>query len=166
MWAEQMTTIAHCWGRGSVRRRCIHTMRSVYPHLAQRIVTLRLAPWAPPIKHVTLPLCCFDVGPASLMMGQHWTNTCSMSHLCWGPSPDWVTAWDNAVPANTRHWTNAGLLLAQHLRHWPNISPALVQCLVLAGVLLDDVIIFSHFNKSFHQRPWMGFAVNFAAGSI
>ena len=46
-------------------------------------------------------------------------------------------------------------MLAQRLRRW--FSPALVQCLVLAGVLLDDVIIFSHFNKSFHQRPWMGF---------
>ena len=151
--------------------------------------------------------CCFNVGPASLTMGQHLINKCSMSGLCWGPSPEWVTAWDNAVPANTRHWTNcnsvetaqpgdrttnpgivmperyassqrvdslarvvitpvrhthtrlhnAGLILAQRLRRWPNLSPALVQCLVLAGVLLDDVIIFSHFNKSFHQRPWMGF---------
>ena len=109
-------------------------------------------------KHVTLPLCCFNVGPASLTMGQHLTNTCSISRLCWGPFPEWVTAWDNAVPANTRQWINAGLMLAQRLRRWPNISPALVQCLVLARVLLDDVIIFSHFNKSFYQRPWMGFA--------
>ena len=57
-------------------------------------------------------------------------------------------------------------MLAQRLQRRPNISPALVQCLVLAVVLLDGIIIFSHFNKSFHQRPWMGFAVNFAACSI
>ena len=44
-----------------------------------------LASWAPPSKHVTLPLCCFNVGPALLTMVQHWTNTCSMYRLCWGP---------------------------------------------------------------------------------
>ena len=30
-------------------------------------------------------------------------------------------------------WTNVGLILAHRLRRWPSISPALVQCLVLAG---------------------------------
>ena len=38
------------------------------------------------------------------------------------------------IPANTRHWTNAGLMLAQRRRRWDNISPALVQCLVFAGM--------------------------------
>ena len=35
--------------------------------------------------------------------------------------------------ANTRHSTNAGLMLAQHLRRWTNIKPTLVQRLVLTG---------------------------------
>ena len=39
-------------------------------------------------------------------------------------------------PANTRHQTNAGLLLAHRLRRWPNIKPTLVRCLVFAGYLL------------------------------
>ena len=31
----------------------------------------------------------------------------------------------NGVPANTRRWPNAGLMLAQRLRRWANIKPAL-----------------------------------------
>ena len=34
----------------------------------------------------------------------------------------------------TRHWLNAGPMLAPHLRRWPRIKPALVQRLVFAGL--------------------------------
>ena len=34
---------------------------------------------------------------------------------------------------NTRHWANAGLMLARRLRRRPNINPALVQCLMSDG---------------------------------
>ena len=37
-----------------------------------------------------------------------------------------------AVPANTRHLPNAGLMLAQRRRRWANIKAALGKCLVLA----------------------------------
>ena len=30
-------------------------------------------------------------------------------------------------PANTRHWTNAGFMLGQRRRQWPNFNPALAQ---------------------------------------
>ena len=33
---------------------------------------------------------------------------------------------------NTRHRTNAGLMLGNRLRRWPNIIPAMVGCLVFA----------------------------------
>ena len=33
----------------------------------------------------------------------------------------------------TLHWTNAGLMLGQRLRRWPNIKPTLVQCIVFIG---------------------------------
>ena len=36
-------------------------------------------------------------------------------------------------PANTRRWSNAGLMLAHRLRRWANISPALGQRLVFTG---------------------------------
>ena len=36
-------------------------------------------------------------------------------------------------PANKRHRTNAGLMLGQRRRRWPNIKTALVQYLVFAG---------------------------------
>ena len=38
-------------------------------------------------------------------------------------------------PANTRRWTNAGLMLAHRLRRWPNISPALIQSFVSTGTV-------------------------------
>ena len=39
------------------------------------------------------------------------------------------------IPANTRHSPNAGLMLAQRLRRWSNINPALGDRLVIAGLL-------------------------------
>ena len=40
------------------------------------------------------------------------------------------------IPANMRHWPNAGLIMAHHLRRWANIGPALGQCFVFAGIPL------------------------------
>ena len=40
---------------------------------------------------------------------------------------------DQSEPANTRRWTNVGLMLGQRRRRWANIKPTLVQRLVLAG---------------------------------
>ena len=34
-------------------------------------------------KHGTLPMCWFNVGPASQTVGQHWTDTWSMFRVCW-----------------------------------------------------------------------------------
>ena len=36
-----------------------------------------------PSKHGTLMMCWFNVGTSSATMGQHWTNTSSMSRVCW-----------------------------------------------------------------------------------
>ena len=68
--------------------------------------------------------------------------------LCWAiisttPSQHWfgreqglLLIGMDVIPANTRHWTNAGLMLAQRLRRWSNIKTALVQwCLVFAGIV-------------------------------
>ena len=40
------------------------------------------------------------------------------------------------LTANTIHWLNAGLMLARRLRRRPNITPALGQRLVFAGISL------------------------------
>ena len=44
------------------------------------------------------------------------------------------------LPANTRRWSNAGLMLSQRRRRWPNIKPALDQRLVCAGLLIPVYI--------------------------
>ena len=40
------------------------------------------------------------------------------------------------VPANTKRWTNADLMLGQRRRRWTNIKSALVRCILFAGMLL------------------------------
>ena len=39
-------------------------------------------------------------------------------------------------PENTRHWSNAGLMLGRRRRRWANMNPTLVQCLAFAGLCL------------------------------
>ena len=39
------------------------------------------------------------------------------------------------IPANTTHWNNNVLMLAQRLRRWPNIKTSLFQRFVLAGYI-------------------------------
>ena len=41
------------------------------------------------------------------------------------------------IPANTRRWTNAGLMLGQRRRRWANINPAMVQRLGIAFIMLQ-----------------------------
>ena len=55
----------------------------------------------------------FDVGPASQMMAQHWTNRGSF-----------------LVSANTIQSANVGLLLGHSLGRWPNINGTLTGCIV------------------------------------
>ena len=58
-----------------------------------------------------------------------WTNVNPAS----GERLMFAVSWQGeCTPANTRHWTNVGLMLAHRLRRRPNINPTLVQCLVLA----------------------------------
>ena len=65
--------------------------------------------------------CWINTGPVSQTVGQHRSNIdLNVSCLV------------GALPANTRHWTNAGLMLAHRLRRRPNINTTLVQFLVFA----------------------------------
>ena len=43
----------------------------------------------------------------------------------------------NCIPANTKRWHSAGLMLAHRLRRWSNIKPALCQHLVFAGISIS-----------------------------
>ena len=45
-------------------------------------------------------------------------------------------------PADTRHLNNARLMFGQRRRRWPNINPALGQCLVHAGYLVLTINLF------------------------
>ena len=40
------------------------------------------------------------------------------------------------APAGATHWADVGLMLDRRLRCWPSIEPALVRCVVFAGVLM------------------------------
>ena len=40
------------------------------------------------------------------------------------------------VTANAAHWVDVGLMLGRRLRRWPSIEPALVRCVVFAGVYM------------------------------
>ena len=135
-----MITIAGCCGRGRVRRRCIHTIKAVMPS-SGCIVTLRLAQ----TRDIALVLfqCCASVADDGPTFNQHILNVPSLL----GALPRMIDCLRQRRPCKhetlNQCWADAG----PSLRRWPKISPAFVQC------LLDDVIIFSHFNKSFHQLP-------------
>ena len=46
----------------------------------------------------------------------------------------WINKGNNYhVPVNKRRWTNAGLMLGQRRRRWPNIKPTLVDVFCLLG---------------------------------
>ena len=45
------------------------------------------------------------------------------------------------ILANTRRWANAGLMLPHRLWRWTNINPALVLCLVLAGMERKNIVL-------------------------
>ena len=71
------------------------------PTMAERLVSLgndwmyhtpcykwrTILMWSPqpalPSKTVTLNQCCFNVGPTSKTVGQHWKNIGSISRVCW-----------------------------------------------------------------------------------
>ena len=58
-----------------------------------------------------------------------------------------------AFPATTRHWNNAGLILAHHQQHWTNVKPALGQH--VAGFALqrrgDNTIINTENTLRWHN---------------
>ena len=90
---------------------------------------------------------------------KHWHAIVWMPRVCWVNIPRWWSHFNHfsartffiicqnlmsvdvrfwliktiLFPANTRHWPNAGSMLAHRLRRWSNIDPALGQCLVFAG---------------------------------
>ena len=85
-----------------------------------------------------------DAGSA---LNQHWSNISCLLDSSWVQgsltavvmyTTQWVlrtrhVAAPAPVPAKTRNWTNAFLMLSHRLRRWANIKTASVQCLVSAG---------------------------------
>ena len=67
--------------------------------------------------------------------------------------------------ANTRRWSNVGLMLGHRLRRWPNIKPALGQRLVFSGIYHDNypALLFCNLSRpttSFltSQTEWWKYA--------
>ena len=92
--------------------------------------------------------CWFNVYNAGPVLTQHWAIVWCMA------GGDWIMTWQMCTcpseknkimkrkiylavwgrrPANTRQWTNVGLMLAQCRRRWANIKPVLIQFIVFAG---------------------------------
>ena len=57
-------------------------------------------------------------------------------------------------PESTNHWTNAGLLLAQRLRRWPNIKQSPVKCLMFSGVPTWAWVGLGQELVSIHQQEF------------
>ena len=96
---------------GHRRRRWanIETALSECPVLAG--LTLR-------IKHQTLKQCCFNAGPASQTVGQHWANI--VLSYCVSDSALRMTS-------GIFQRLNVDLVLGQRRRRWANTKPAMVQ---------------------------------------
>ena len=60
------------------------------------------------------------------------------------------------IPTNTIRWPNAGLMLAQRRRRWANISPALGQRVVFAGIGLR----YSKIITTLGQRHFLFSAIS------
>ena len=67
-------------------------------------------------------------------------------------------------PANTRCWTNVGLMLAHRLRHWPNINPTLVRLLVFSGniKITNPQPLKMKWNESGFRPPSCTYRLNWA----
>ena len=85
---------------------------------------------SPAIK--TLSPCRSNIGPPSSTLSQHWSNmwwtfyvlpgtTSDIVLSCHGGTHVLVCLYRPCIPANTRWWTNADLMLAQRRRRWANI---------------------------------------------
>ena len=49
----------------------------------------------------------------------------------------------SVIPANTRHWINAGLTLVHRIRSWTNVKPTFFQLLVSAGISYRHITSWS-----------------------
>ena len=80
-----------------------------------------------------------NVGPPSAALALHYNTIGSFNGSCGMRGMYRLSAYRRrscvACPfsANTRHWTNVGLMLGQRRRRWANIKPTLVQWVVFAG---------------------------------
>ena len=81
------------------------------------------------------------------MLGQHWRqwpNIITMLGLAWQGSVVWLS-----YPTNTRHWPNAGLMLAHGLWCWPNVRPALGQCFVCWDTIQAHITLY-HYTQLYN----------------
>ena len=86
-------------------------------------------------KRETFNQLWMNVGPLSKTLAQHWKNvglTTSVKREC---------TIHSTVQSKQKICANAGLMLAQRLRRWPNIKPTLEctytqQCIVLECLVL------------------------------
>ena len=56
------------------------------------------------------------------------------------------------MPANTRRSPNVGTMLANRLRRWPNIVPALGERLVFAGICLCLLIKIANIRSPCNDK--------------
>ena len=98
-------------------------------HCAARVIHVVDSAWS--VQTIQRP----NGGPS---LSQHWVSIVflGVQSSPWRsltPVPSHFPEPHTANPVSTIHWGNAGLVLGQRRRRWPNTSPALAQCIVFAG---------------------------------
>ena len=78
-------------------------------------------------------------GTMNQILYSHWLRSCVNEHV---------------NPANTRYWTNVGLMLGQRRRRWANINPTLGQRLVFARNLAANGCTASFLRLGQRCRRW------------
>ena len=150
------------------RRRCAN----LEPALAQSAVfvkshfLLSTGTWWTPSKHGKFTQCCFNAGPPSSALAQHWNNIVWMSRVCrersghsFAPSLQKVSYWIPAsipyISAHIKWRINAVSILRHSLWRWPTTDTTLAERLVFVGILAHVRLFWSNCSVIFCDREWL-----------
>ena len=88
-----------------------------------------------PCEHEAFTQCCFNVGPPSSTLAQHWNSIGWMSRVCWVVFIEILITWPPKHPAwfitiiirCVKKRPHSKVVSSKHLGRWANINPTLVE---------------------------------------
>ena len=135
------------WERADSEGKCVH---NIHPADSTRFIFQHWIIVVPDVGQSVAPLS-FYFHKADRRGGVKYVSLLQYWLPCWA-----------AVPASTTHRNNAGLMLGQRRRRWPNIKPALFLCVVFVrvgwfrcqynGTTDTDCLAFLQYNRDFPAR--------------